>query len=375
MKQNSGISKKLDKYVGGDKSVEVRFSNLLFLGTGIISLVYVIMSLIIHLPLNATIVCVALAVSLLIMFLISTKTHKEVLVGQVSLIIMNFIFFPAIFIVTGGIYGGAVSFFVLGVVFSYLLFTGKICWTVITIETLFYCFIIFASYKWDTHTYIYDDVAYTYFLSATNVIITALAIGLLVRVLISQYRKEKDKIENAVQELEFLSTKDPLTGVYNRRYMLDFLEKNIKRSNDYGALLSVVIFDIDYFKSLNDDFGHLVGDEILKNLCEVFSSQIRSSDIMSRYGGEEFVAVFPNTNADTAYKRAEQIREKVEESTLSKSVNRPITISGGVAQYIKGMTIEELIDAADKNLYFAKSSGRNCVCVGREDDAEGYEKK
>lgn len=366
--EHISLKQKFKNAFSADRPVEVRTANMLFLGTGVISLIYAIAGFLIHFPWRPICINLVLSVYLLWMYFIAIKTNKQYEYAKISLIFMNFLFFPALFFTTGGIFGGTVSFFVLGIVFSYLMFTGRVCWFVITLEMLFYCSVIYYSYKIKLTSGHFDNIIYAYMMSSVNVVVAALAIGLLVRVLVSQYRKEKEKIDNAVQDLETLSTKDPLTGVYNRRYMLDFLEKNMKRSNDYGAMLSVVIFDIDFFKSLNDDFGHLVGDEILCNLCNVFSKHIRTTDMISRYGGEEFVAVFPNTPIETAYKRAEEIRKTVEESVLSEDVNRPITVSGGVAQYNKGMTIEELIEAADKNLYFAKTTGRNKICLAVEDD-------
>ncbi|MEG0978547.1 MAG: GGDEF domain-containing protein [Oscillospiraceae bacterium] len=364
------IKNKFSKYVGTDKPVEIRFSNMLFLGTCTIGLAYAIMGLIFLFQWQTSCICLVMSIGAGWMYYLSLKTKKEIQIARISLIFMNFLFFPAIYLTSGGIHCGAISFFVLGLIFSYLMFTGKICWVVTTLEVVCYIFVIYASYKWKMLFDYEISKQQAYCMTAVNVVVVALAIGLLVRVLITQYSKEKKNIEKTVLELETLSTKDPLTGVYNRRYMLNFLDQNIKRANEYGAKLSIVIFDIDYFKSLNDDFGHLVGDEILVNLSEIFTTQLRSNDMISRFGGEEFVAVFPNTASDIAFNRAEEIRQAVANATLSKSVNRPITISGGVAAYGRGMTIEELIDLADKNLYVAKESGRNAVCVNRENEWE-----
>jgi len=359
---------KIKDYFGSDIPVETRLANMLFAGGALICIVCVIGGAIAGMPWHAVCVCISLAIYIIAMFFILIKTNRRALITQISLIVINFFFFPAIFLTTGGVAGGIISYFILGVIFSYLMFSGALCFIVTTVEIIFYSFIIYATYKWDFITVDVDSNSYTYLLTSTTVVVASLATGLVVRVLITQYRKEKRKIDNAVLELEELSTKDPLTGVFNRRYMLGFLQANINRAYNYGAQLSVVIFDIDRFKSLNDEYGHLVGDEILLNLCQTIGTQIRTNDILSRYGGEEFVAVFPNTSAEIAYKRAEEIRKKVEKSVLSESVERTITISGGVAQYSKGMTIEELIDAADKNLYAAKTAGRNRICITPECD-------
>ncbi len=361
------FKEKTKNYFGSDIPVETRLSNMLFVGGSLVCLVCVVGAMIVGMPIQAVFICLSLAAYIGLMFFITTKVGRQELITQITLLVINLLFFPAIFLTAGGVYGGIISYFIFAIIFSLLMFRGLACFVVVTSEVVFYSFVIYATYRWPQIMISADNRSYTYFLSSTTVVIVSLTTGLLVRLLTTQYRKEKHKIDNAVKELEDLSTKDPLTGVYNRRYMLDFLQTNINRAYNYGAQLSVVIFDIDKFKSLNDDFGHLVGDEILLNLCSLVSTQIRNSDILSRYGGEEFVAVFPNTSAEVAYKRAEEIRRKVEKANLSDSVDRPITISGGVAEYIKGMSVEEIIDAADKNLYVAKNTGRNKFCMGKDD--------
>ncbi len=364
------FKKETKKHFGCDVPVEKRLTNMLFAGGCLVCIVCVIGAAIVGMPIEAILICLSLAIYIGLMFYISNKVENPELFNQLALMIINFVFFPAIFLTTGGVYGGIISYFIFGIIFSFLLFKGFVCFMVVLSEIIFYSTLIYLSFKWPQIVLDINSRSYTYFLSATTVVIVALATGLLVRLLTTQYRREKRKIDKAVKELEELSTKDPLTGVYNRRYMLDFLQTNINRAYNYGAQLSVVMFDIDKFKSLNDDFGHLVGDEILLNLCDLVGAQIRTSDILSRYGGEEFVAVFPNTSADVAYKRAEEIRKIVQDASLSDAVNRPITISGGVAEYVKGMTVEEIIGAADKNLYVAKNTGRNKICVGNDETWE-----
>lgn len=362
------FKERIRDYFGSDIPIETRLSNMLFSGGTLMCIVCIAGGAVAGMSLRAVLICVSLACYMCVTFFISIKTKRKVLITKISLILINFFFFPLIFLTTGGVEGGIISYFVLGVIFSYLIFSGLWCFVITTAEIIFYSFVVHASYKWDHITASVASKEYTYLLTSTIVVVSALVTGLIVRVIMMQYRKEKKKIDNAVRELEYLATKDPLTGVFNRRYMLDFLQSNINRAYNYGAQLSVVIFDIDRFKSLNDDYGHIVGDEILASLCKEVSTKLRTNDIFSRYGGEEFVAVFPNTSAEIAYRRAEEIRKIVEESVLSKSVERIITISGGVAEYSKGMSIEELIDAADKNLYIAKTTGRNKICASHEYD-------
>ncbi|MDO5448251.1 MAG: GGDEF domain-containing protein, partial [Clostridia bacterium] len=120
--------------------------------------------------------------------------------------------------------------------------------------------------------------------------------------------------------------------------------------------------DIDKFKRVNDDFGHLVGDEVIKGFAGVLLQSCRNYDVVARYGGEEFILVMPGASEETAYARAEQIRAKVEASSFSEAIDRPVTVSGGVASYVTTYkTVEEFIAAADEHLYTAKETGRNKI--------------
>jgi diguanylate cyclase len=154
---------------------------------------------------------------------------------------------------------------------------------------------------------------------------------------------------------------DPLTGLKNRRGLDDALGAQFALFSRYGLPFSVVMFDIDHFKHINDQFGHLHGDQVLHELGQLFDEYARETDIVARYGGEEFVVVMPQTDLDGACIFAQRLREGVQDR-LS------ITISGGVAEAITGDTQEQLLARADAALYQAKTTGRNCVLKhdGRE---------
>jgi len=145
--------------------------------------------------------------------------------------------------------------------------------------------------------------------------------------------------------------------------MMEYLQSEMKKAWEKGKDLSIVMIDIDKFKRLNDNYGHLVGDEVLINLSSILKSMCRDDDIVSRYGGEEFLMIFPNVDKQTAVNRAEELRKKVEASVLSEEVSDNVTISLGVGSYLCGMSCGKFIEEADKNLYKAKESGRNRVCA------------
>ncbi len=147
---------------------------------------------------------------------------------------------------------------------------------------------------------------------------------------------------------------DPLTGVNNRRGLDDALAAQFALMTRYDTRFSLVMFDIDRFKRINDEEGHLYGDRILQDLARLFDESVRETDIVARYGGEEFVIVMPQTDLEGACVFSERLRAKVEQEMS-------LTISGGVATALDGDSQDSLLARADGALYSAKTAGRNCV--------------
>ncbi|HEV2718770.1 MAG TPA: diguanylate cyclase [Thermoanaerobaculia bacterium] len=166
------------------------------------------------------------------------------------------------------------------------------------------------------------------------------------------------------KRLELLSITDGLTKLYNHRYFQDELARAFEESQRYQRPLSLTIIDIDFFKKVNDTYGHAVGDEVLKEVARIFQDSIRATDLAARYGGEEFAVMMPETELHDALTFAEKIRTLIEESAFRTAAG-PLhaTVSLGVAAVprTKIHTAKELIVAADKALYRAKRGGRNQV--------------
>jgi len=243
----------------------------------------------------------------------------------------------------------------------------------------------------DGLTYLYDldNIAFSQGGKATHslnyrLVVTGKPVGQV------RFYRETLFLEAEIQELEYLlcslvyplqnalmyrqavraSHRDPLTGVKNRSGMQDVLEREIGLCTRHQQPLTLMMLDIDYFKSINDRFGHLCGDEVLKLVTQAVVSCVRTSDLVARYGGEEFVVALPNTAVDGAMMLAERIRLAVSEQTYSAtlaasnvSVHR-VSISIGVATYQLGDGVAALIERADKALYQAKEQGRNRVVLG-----------
>lgn len=179
-------------------------------------------------------------------------------------------------------------------------------------------------------------------------------------------RREIGRISRQ-QELEHLASTDALTGLANRRTLMLRAEQELARAKRYGSELSLLMADIDFFKKVNDTYGHQAGDIVLKKLAGVFLLALRDIDFAARFGGEEFVLLLPETNAKNALKTAERLRASVNAIQISLPQGELVkcTISIGVASYSSSGndSVEKLISGADKALYAAKETGRNKVCL------------
>jgi len=180
-------------------------------------------------------------------------------------------------------------------------------------------------------------------------------------------RRYHDQLRNMLDNSVSMAYTDALTGVYNRRYMNAHLDRQIMEIGDTQKPVSVIIFDLDHFKEVNDNHGHAAGDEILKMVAGRVSTGIRDFDMLARYGGEEFVVIMPNAAPDVAAIVAERLRKGLESATFAVvdgTVELKVTASLGVATTNDPMeTADNLLSRADSALYTAKRDGRNRVCV------------
>jgi diguanylate cyclase (GGDEF)-like protein len=171
------------------------------------------------------------------------------------------------------------------------------------------------------------------------------------------------------QEIQELTITDVLTRIFSRRYFLERFREEVERSRKQKYELSFLMVDIDHFKEINDNYGHLVGDAILREVAQTIKENIRQIDFMGRYGGEELSIVLPETDKEQAGLVAERIRQTVEANQMSIYDERlGVTISIGISTFPQDSPeAQDLIDRADQALYLAKKSGRNRICLfGKE---------
>lgn len=175
------------------------------------------------------------------------------------------------------------------------------------------------------------------------------------------------------QELERLATTDPLTGVYNRRNFFELAQKELRRSVRYSHSYAMLMLDLDYFKKVNDQYGHGFGDTVIRRFSDIVMNCLREEDLFGRVGGEEFSAVLISAENDGAYLVAERIRRRWQEELFEyDGVQVSFTVSIGVAEMLSDAeTVEEIMERADAGLYKAKRAGRNCVIVFNGEKGSG----
>jgi len=178
------------------------------------------------------------------------------------------------------------------------------------------------------------------------------------------YKSIKEDITDR-KKIEYLSEHDTLTGLYNRRKIERDLENYKDKIDRYNIECSLILIDLDKFKEVNDKFGHLVGDNILKEFAKIIQKKIRKTDTVARWGGEEFMIIIPHLNIEDTCRLAEKLREEIESYTFEKNIK--ITASFGLSSLGNYKTINDTVRQADEALYTSKRNGRNLVSISKED--------
>ena len=194
-------------------------------------------------------------------------------------------------------------------------------------------------------------------MDSDSYLIVAISITVMLCSLINQYQLQRKYIFSVSQKLEYAATRDPLTGVYNRRYLLDTLKQWMSIENKQFL---VVLIDIDDFKNINDTYGHVYGDEVLAELAKIMQEEMQGKGIVTRYGGEEFMLLFEDPDCRKAMESMERVQADIRAYSM-KTKQIVVTFSGGMEVYQTDSRIDSLFRNADKKLYQAKNSGKNLV--------------
>ncbi len=362
-----------EKAFGDDIPIKRKFFNIVCVGAPIFSFLATLANLISGATAgdNSNIgiwACVICTVTCLSLYPLSKIIKNlDVIIGLVAFG-MNFLIMPLLYITLGGIESSMTLYFIVAIVFSVLMLDDtKKGAALVFCAFIWYALLISAeSQNWfGLSDFISSLVVYhgnEYLDTLLDLIVCSLCIAVLVKVLARNFEAQQNRSDKLLAQMEELSVKDPLTGAYNRRFLIRYLESSITSCRSGGRSIAIVMFDIDKFKRINDDYGHLVGDEVIKAVADILKKSCRDYDIVSRYGGEEFILVMPGATENTAISRANEIREKFGAMKIAPEIDRPVTISGGVAELTVSMkTTEDFIKYADDNLYVAKETGRNKI--------------
>jgi diguanylate cyclase (GGDEF)-like protein len=189
-------------------------------------------------------------------------------------------------------------------------------------------------------------------------------VGRAVRAIHLRQVRQKVELADALAQLEFLSRSDALTGAVNRRHMMTLLDDEAKRQRRSGRPMAIAMLDIDWFKRVNDSHGHAAGDAVLKEMTRCATAALRQTDVLARWGGEEFLLLMPETTLEQATGVAERVRELVRANDWSALVpGLQVTVSCGVSEHSAAATMAQTLERADAALYRAKQEGRDRVCA------------
>lgn len=261
-------------------------------------------------------------------------------------------------------HGGTLMLFALVLVFA--IFTMNIRRSIISASYGVIAMAATMLYKVITEPTIYPlQVELAYFVFVATIMPTIALLSMQITRMRDRLKAQKKALEDALIHIEKLAAHDELTGLINRRYMMKVLDDHASRQKRKAIGFSIAMLDLDHFKNINDTWGHAVGDDVLHGFAEAATKTLRECDVLSRWGGEEFLLLMPETNNGNPNIGLERLRTVL--AALVLSPNAPdlrVTFSVGLTSYQQGESISDTIHRADKALYEAKAGGRNRTVVG-----------
>ncbi len=270
-----------------------------------------------------------------------------------------FVLFPFLWFSTGGATGSTMPFVIMSGLVVVIIFQGKFRAILSCVTVLMFCTFIYLEM-------LYPDIFVPYpnreawYIDLIIGLISSFTVSVtLVFIVLARYKRAKFEAENMAKKLEEMALTDPLTGVYNRRFLTSCLDEEMRKAYDSGQPLTVCILDIDHFKRINDSYGHVYGDEVLIKLAQLIGSCLGEDEVFGRYGGEEFLILFKGNDVEGALWKISLCTKKLRETRWAHGGS--ITVSCGVGAYTKGISYSSFVESADINLYKAKEGGRNRV--------------
>ena len=271
----------------------------------------------------------------------------------------SFVLFPFLWFTTGGTMSSSLPLVIgLGVVLA-IVFQGKVRMAFFASTLLLYSVLIIIELHVPNNFIPYPNREAWYIDVLIGFSLGFLASGGLAYFTVTKYNASRQETKKLLAELKQTAITDPLTGVFNRRHLMARIDEEMRKAFDDNTPLTLCIIDIDHFKRINDNYGHLYGDEVLVKLSATIVNSLDGKGIFGRYGGEEFVAIFPGSDMEMAREIVGRFCEALRQ--VEWAHGEPITISGGVSEYVKGLHYSKFLENADEKLYTSKQSGRNRI--------------
>lgn len=292
---------------------------------------------------------------MLVMTIYGYESKKYVGVVTIMSSVLNLVVFPFTFLTTGALYSVAPMFFILGIFIAAPILKGKHRLILFVVQLVYYSGVI-------SLCYFFGDLSFVrpHYIHATMLLFSFIIVSLYIfsatMLITKQYDHERERAEELNRILKTQAHHDPLTGLYNRRYLINVLQEKV---DEKGDGFSIVLMDIDDFKKINDQYGHLIGDEVLIAFSDLLIEHFDKPDFASRYGGEEFMAFFNYGNIEEIENTINEVKESLA-LVCKKKLDMPVTFSAGIATY-KGGSLSGLINKADQRLYKAKKTGKNKI--------------
>lgn len=282
------------------------------------------------------------------------------------LIFMTFVYIPYLFTQTAGYDGTALLFSLLGIFMLAIVFKGKQRIVVVGLDILIYVGVSTLQFLYPDMIIPHGSEQAKYMDLLVALVLSTSGLAIMTVYISNAFDTEQRRIKSLLEELEQnnrqlaeMTNRDPLTGVYNRRYLTQFLELELETCDRSGTSVCVLMLDLDNFKQINDTYGHGFGDDVLISFSRTIQDNLRKYDVLARYGGEEFIVVLHDIQISAAVAIAERARVAVSKIALRNGVQ--ITVSIGLVQSRHGESIDSIIRRADACLYQAKEDGRNKV--------------
>lgn len=356
------ITTMIDNTYGSDRTLKNRIFNLICLSLVFILTGNVCTTFLFNLDKSVLLFKIPLIIVILLIFFRANRTRKIELASTIFCLLANLtiIVYSRFASVPAQMY----FYYILAILSTVYLFRGRKRKALIAAELIIYTVLLYidiAVLDRKTTESITNRVEFLLLAEALFYVIFTISISFAT--IVKLYERKNIQLKELNNSLKRMSVTDALTGCWNRKHMVEALNKLIEETKKEKKKLSIIMFDLDHFKNINDTYGHQIGDEILKAFTKIIGNNSPEDSILTRYGGEEFLLLLPNTSKEEALELGDELRERISKRLKIRNTDAIITVSGGISEYEGNEVLEDFIKRADDNLYNAKEHGRNKIVI------------